>query len=590
MPRAIQPTLFEFTVLVAPPTLGERLRELALIANAACVETARRVTQEAALGWWDAMVAAAGGRAAMLRAAQSPSVGLDLPRRTIEKARALGGDLAVLPVAEANALLGRLYTHGLPGAHRAAHGIFYTPPILVRRLLSGAETAGHDWLTARVIDPACGAGAFLVQCAEHMAAAMVDAEPAIALSGIASRLKGWDLDPFAAWLAQISTEAVVLPQVISSGRRLRPVVEVTDALEAFAASADSWDMVVGNPPFGKIKDTPEIRARFRRSLHGHPNLYGMFLDAATHLSRSNGGIIAFLTPASFLAGQYFKKLRRLLREYAPPVSIDLVTSRSDIFDDVLQEVALSVFKRGGAGNPAACAAVQVTASGVDVEAAGSLMLPVSLDEPWTLPRSAGDAELVAKLHRMPGRLADWGYEVSTGPLVWNRHKAQLYDTQSLGCVPVVWAESVTPDGRFVLKATKKNHRAWFKPRGADDPNLVDQPCVLVQRTTAKEQHRRLIAAEMPAKLFGRFKKLAVENHLNMVRPIGPRPKVPLNVVAAFLATATADRVLRCINASVAVSASELEAMPLPRPDAVAAAMREHSFEQAIRGLYGLSTV
>jgi adenine-specific DNA-methyltransferase len=149
---------------------------------------------------------------------------------------------------------------------------------------------------------------------------------------------------------------------------------------------------------------------------------------------------------------------------------------------------------------------------------------------------------------------------------------------------------VTPDGRFVLKATKKNHRAWFKPRGADDPNLVDQPCVLVQRTTAKEQHRRLIAAEMPAKLFGRFKKLAVENHLNMVRPIGPRPKVPLNVVAAFLATATADRVLRCINASVAVSASELEAMPLPRPDAVAAAMREHSFEQAIRGLYGLSTV
>src|ERR1700733_14902090 len=129
MPRAIQPTLFEFTVLVAPPTLGERLRELALIANAACVETARRVTQEAALGWWDAMVAAAGGRAAMLRAAQSPSVGLDLPRRTIEKARALGGDLAVLPVAEANALLGRLYTHGLPGAHRAAHGIFYTPPI-----------------------------------------------------------------------------------------------------------------------------------------------------------------------------------------------------------------------------------------------------------------------------------------------------------------------------------------------------------------------------------------------------------------------------------------------------------------------------
>src|SRR5450755_2609664 len=99
------------------------------------------VAQEAALGWWDAMVAAAGGRAAMLRAAPSPLAGLDLPRRAIAKARAFGNDLAVLPVAEANALLGRLYTQGLPGTHRATHGIFYTPPILVRRLLCGAETA-----------------------------------------------------------------------------------------------------------------------------------------------------------------------------------------------------------------------------------------------------------------------------------------------------------------------------------------------------------------------------------------------------------------------------------------------------------------
>ncbi len=162
----------------------------------------------------------------------------------------------------------------------------------------------------------------------------------------------------------------------------------------------------------------------------------------------------------------------------------------------------------------------------------------------------------------------------TGPLVWNRHKARLHDTPKPGRVPVVWAESVTPDGRFILRATKRNHRAWFEPRGADDPNLVDRPCVLVQRTTAKEQHRRLIAAEMPPSVFGRPKLVAVENHLNMVRPIGRRPKVPLHVVAAFLATEAADRVLRCINASVAVSASELGAMPLPLPEAVTAAMEQ----------------
>jgi len=112
--------------------------------------------------------------------------------------------------------------------------------------------------------------------------------------------------------------------------------------------------------------------------------------------------------------------------------------------------------------------------------------------------------------------------------------------------------------------------------------------VLVQRTTAKEQHRRLICAEMPASTFTRFKRVAVENHLNMVRPIGRKPKVPLRVVAAFLATDTADRILRCINGSLGVSASELKAMPLPTVAQVIAAMRKTNPAAAIRRSYGVT--
>jgi adenine-specific DNA-methyltransferase len=258
-----------------------------------------------------------------------------------------------------------------------------------------------------------------------------------------------------------------------------------------------------------------------------------------------------------------------------------------VFEDVLQEVVLSVFRRGNSAPAATCNVVRVTASGMQIEPTGALVLPSDAYEPWTLARSAEDAAFVARLHAMPARLADWGYEVSTGPLVWNRHKPRLHDAAKPGRVPVVWAEAVTSDGRFVLKATRKNHRAWFEPR-SNDPNLVDRPCVLVQRTTAKEQHRRLISAEMPASLFTQFRVVAIENHLNMVRPVARRPKVPLRVVAAFLATDTADRVMRCINASVAVSASELEAMPLPSPEAVLAAADQPVFGEAVRRLYGLA--
>lgn len=57
-------------------------------------------------------------------------------------------------------------------------------------------------------------------------------------------------------------------------------------------------------------------------------------------------------------------------------------------------------------------------------------------------------------------------------------------------------------------------------------------------------------------------------------------------VAAFLRTQTADRVFRCINASVAVSASELEAMPMPAADAVQAALAASDPEAASARLYG----
>lgn len=568
--------------------LRNRERALAATASAASVEAARAVAHTAALGWWKASAEAHGVGHLSELAVPADLAFADPSAFVVADARAFGTDLASLPVADASAALGRLYVQALPPEHRAKYGIFYTPPALVRRLLDQAENSGHDWRTGRVIDPSCGGGAFLVEAACRIIAALAGADPAIALAAVASRLAGWDLDPFATWLASLSAEVVALPLVAVTGRRLPALAVQRDALAGFGDVAGRFALVMGNPPFGKVKDTPGIRARFGRSLHGHPNLYGLFTDLAVHLAEPAGGMVAYLVPASFLAGHYFKALRRLLHEHCPPVTLDLVESRKDVFADVLQEVVLSTFQRGRAGRQARCAVVVAQRDGLAVQPTGTMLLPEDPEAPWTLPRSPDDAAFVTRLGRMPARLADWGYGVSTGPLVWNRHKPRLYHAPAPGRVPVVWAEAVTQDGRFVLKATKRNHAPWFEPQDGRDPNLVTRACVLVQRTTAKEQRRRLVCAEMPAEVLARHGgTVTVENHLNMVRPTVAEPEVPVAVLAAFLATTTADRVLRCINASVAVSASELEAMPLPEGDDVVAAMRGADPEAAVRRLYGL---
>jgi adenine-specific DNA-methyltransferase len=180
-----------------------------------------------------------------------------------------------------------------------------------------------------------------------------------------------------------------------------------------------------------------------------------------------------------------------------------------------------------------------------------------------LPRIPEHAPLIARLANMPTRLADWGYSVSTGPLVWNRFKSQLRSRPCKGAYPLIWAEAVSANGRFSHRAFKRNHEPYFKTETGDDWLKSTRPCVLVQRTTAKEQHRRLIAAELPESFIAAHGAVVIENHLNMVRPLNGDPKVAPAAVAAILNSEIVDRAFRCISGSVAVSAFELEALPLP---------------------------
>ena len=157
---------------------------------------------------------------------------------------------------------------------------------------------------------------------------------------------------------------------------------------------------------------------------------------------------------------------------------------------------------------------------------------------------------------------------------------------------MIWAEAITSDGRFIWRAEKRNHAPYFRIHDGDDWLIIREPCVLLQRTTAKEQNRRLIATALPASFLAHHKAVVIENHINMMRPLCKKPKVPPEVLAAFINSEAADRVFRCVSGSVAVSAYELEALPLPSPEElqalgrlVASAAPRHLIEQACTRLF-----
>lgn len=58
--------------------------------------------------------------------------------------------------------------------------------------------------------------------------------------------------------------------------------------------------------------------------------------------------------------------------------------------------------------------------------------------------------------------------------------------------------------------------------------------------------------------------MVVENHVNVMRPTTTiSPLLDQATLNRVLATRTLDRVMRCLSGSVAVSADELESLPLP---------------------------
>lgn len=530
----------------------------------------------------------------VMKAKPAPQSFVALPTEARDLAGKIGELVSAFPVEDAGFLIGSIYTVMLPDGLRSTLGAFYTPPPLVARLLDLAEQAGFDFAKGSAIDPACGGGAFLAPVALRMVAAAekLGASPLWILGQLGKRLAGAEIDPFAAWMTRVLLDAAIIPLCMAAGRRLPDVVRVGDSLRR--EFDGQFDLVVGNPPYGRVTLDPPMRAVYARSLYGHANLYGLFTDLALRLAKPRG-VVAYLTPTSFLGGQYFKELRRLLMVEAGPIAFDLVADRDGVFDDVLQETLLTTYRKG-VKRPLAEVSLIVPKglNAAEVQPLGA----VGLDDtgnPWLLPRTADDAVFMARMASMNTRLATLGYVVSTGPLVWNRHKDQLRARKEKGALPIIWAESVTQHG-FAFTADRRGHVPYIVPKDKQQ-HLIDLGAsVLVQRTTSKEQSRRLIAAVMPESFVKAFGGAVVENHLNRIGPMADRaPSVEAATIAAVLNTEAVDRAFRCISGSVAVSAYELNAIPLPAEAELLGIQKmliDHApraaIERAVSSFYGMN--
>lgn len=200
-------------------------------------------------------------------------------------------------------------------------------------------------LSIKVIDPACGSGAFLIAAYDYLKKELDEINDRIAdLKGrtqelfdgdemydasleneyLIKCLYGVDLNPesveiskLSLWLRTLTKDKPLtnLDNNIKSGNSITEFDFQEEFSEVF--SKGGFDVVIGNPPYVRqesLKDIKTILEEKYATYIGTADLYCYFYELGIRLLKT-GGVLGYITSNKWLRINYGKNIRKMLNEY-----------------------------------------------------------------------------------------------------------------------------------------------------------------------------------------------------------------------------------------------------------------------------------
>ncbi len=223
-------------------------------------------------------------------------------------------------------LIGDIYEAFIGSGYRGQEGQFFTPKNAVKALVALVAPSGTD----TVIDPACGAGGFLLEAARSMGAAPAE---------LAQRIFGIDKDDYLARLARLHL-------AIQFGMRFP--IECADSLawsgNGFDRSAirdmrGTFSVVLTNPPFGArivalVGDgrrefslarkwvLPRNQQRYLPTAQfvNNPPPQVLFVERCISLLAENGRL-GIVIPESVLSNMSHRHVVQYILDHATPIAV-----------------------------------------------------------------------------------------------------------------------------------------------------------------------------------------------------------------------------------------------------------------------------
>jgi hypothetical protein len=221
----------------------------------------------------------------------------------------------------------------------------YDPKQLTPAQAEALKRFWRAWLdeleTVRIVDPACGSGAFLIEAFDQMLAEYRKAHDFLAeLEGpslfdvsktiLTNNLFGMDLNAEAVEIARLSlwiktaARGKVLTSLDANVQLGNSIVAEPNPLDAWrqryraAFAGGGFDVVIGNPPYVRqewiAKDKRYLEKHYR-AFDGVADLYVYFYELGLNLLKP-GGRLGFIVTNKWLKAGYGEPLRRLYGEAA----------------------------------------------------------------------------------------------------------------------------------------------------------------------------------------------------------------------------------------------------------------------------------
>lgn len=327
--------------------------------------------------------------------------------------------------------------------------------------------------------------------------------------------------------------------------------------------AGPFDLVIQNPPYGKLAATDARRVATAATTVDTPNMYTAFWALAID-SLAPGGQCVAIVPRSWANGTYFTAFRKWLLSEIGLDRLHVFESRNTVFSDagVLQENVIVAGTRGSAPDRVVLSASMGHTDDVEIKRVPSEFVVVPGDRHQFVRFTDGATNLPAAA---TFTLADLGLKASTGRVVDFRNREFLAAEATGDAIPMVYQGNIR-QGRIVHPLRPASKPQWFVVAQEKARKLTNTPghYVVIKRFSAKEERRRVVAG-----VWDRPGAVAFDNKTNYLHEEGqPIEPALAQGLAVWLNSSPLDAVFRTFSGHTQVNAGDLEVLPFPSREAL----------------------